>query len=280
MIRDPRVTRPATALYFPLALMSALLGYVFVLQLVCLVIVAALMTIPAQPYEGDEEIITEFHQVRIANHPRPSDRARPFPGIRARPAEAADVERVVGLVTEELAKYGEPVLRQIPIRRVVLCTDLTAGGRRFGGLTLSGSGVILLDVGHNQAWPAAIYRHSFHHEMSHVLDDALGRVSGREARWSRLNPSGFAYGGEEVVKALEVLGENPAARPELPGFLSYYAMVGAREDRAEIFAAMMIDPAGLRAIVEDDPILRSKCRLLLLELAGWCPGLAAILGVW
>ena len=182
------------------------------------------------------------------------------------------------LVRGELAKYGESVLRRAPLRRIVLGSDLRADGRPRGGLTVGGSGVILLDVGHPGPLGADDpLRHSFHHEISHALDNAFRPDAGRDARWSRLNPADFTYGGEEIVRALEVLGEDPRGRPDVPGFLTYYAMASPGEDRAEIFAAMMIAPEALRLVVEEDPIVAAKCRLLRSELVGWDPGFAAIL---
>lgn len=261
-------------LYFPLAVLATLLGSVFVLQIVCLAILVASATAgPASPYEGDDPVIAAFHQVRITNHP-PSG---PWHGIRAEPAPPDAVKRVALLVLGELAKYGDSALPRIPLRRVVLCAELKANGTRAGGLTLGGMGVILLDVGRDGPGADAILKHSFHHEMSHVLDDAFRRDAGRDARWSRLNPGDFAYGGNEVVRALEVLGEDPRGRPDVPGFLTYYAMANPGEDRAEIFAAMMTSPEVLSLIVEDDPILWAKCRLLRSELVARNPGFAAIL---
>jgi hypothetical protein len=154
---------------------------------------------------------------------------------------------------------------------------LALGGRRAGGLTLDGRGVILLDVGRTVPGRDNDLRHAIHHEMSHICDGAFSRDVGRDARWSRLNPIDCAYGGEEVVRALEVLGEDPGGRPDTVGFLSHYAMASPREDRAEVFTAMMIHPEDLRTIADRDAIVRAKCQLLRSELVGWNPGFGKVL---
>lgn len=273
-----RKVRPASAAYFPLAVFAAFVGLVFVLQLVGLMVLVDLaLRMFASPYEDDGPVVAELYQVRIMNHPRPRDRPEPWFGARAEPAGADDVDRVAVLIREELAKYGGSALRRVPVRRVVLCANLSVDGRPLGGLTLGGAGVILLDVGRPGPLGREVLRHSLHHEMSHALDDTFRRDVGRDDRWSRLNPAGFRYGGEEIVRALEVLGEDPRERPEAPGFLTYYAMASPGEDRAEVFAAMMTHPEELGLVAGEDPILAAKCKLLRSELVGRDQGFAAVL---
>ncbi len=275
MTRAARGCRPATVLYFPLAMMATSIGLIFGLQLVGLLILVDLeLRRLATPYEGDGPVLAEIDQVRIANHP--PDWA-PIRGVRAEAAGADDLLRAFPVVLEELGKYRGSVLRRAPLRRVVLCANLTGRERRVGGVTLDGRGVILLDVGLGGPAMGGALRRAIHHEMSHILDDALPHAAERDDQWSRLNPTDFAYGGDEIVRALETLGEDPGGRPDAPGFLTYYAMVSPREDRAELFAAMMIRPEGLRFAVAEDPILRAKCRFLRAELVGWNPGFADIL---
>jgi hypothetical protein len=197
--------------------------------------------------------------------------------VRAEPASADDIARNLPIVRDELRRYGASILPRVPLRRVVLCANITSGGERAGGLTLGGRGVILLDVSRRGPDAEGLLRYVVHHEMSHILDDALPRDAARETTWSRLNPADFAYGGDEVVRALEVLGEDPRGRPDTAGFLTYYTMASAREDRAEILAAMMVNPEGWRRVAAEDPILRAKGRLLRSALVAWDPGFAAIL---
>lgn len=265
-------------LHFPLAIFAAFLGLIFGLQLVGLLILADLgMRMLTGPYCDAEPAIAEVDRVRVANHPRGLG---PWHGIRAEPAVADDARWAASVVAVELARYGRTVLPRALLRRVVLCTNLTGEGRRHGGLTLAGQGVILLDVGRSGPWRGEWLRRALHHEISHALGEVFRGDAGRDDRWSRLNPAGFAYGGEDIVRALEVLGEDPGRKPDTPGFLDYYAMVGPGEDRAEILSAMMTRPRELRGAVEDDPILRAKCRLLRSELVGWEPAFAGVLGSW
>ncbi len=274
MTRLTRGCRPATALFFPLAVMAAFLGLIFGLQLVSLLVLVDLGTrMLAAPYEDDDSVITAVRQVRIANDAGSRDR----PGIAARPAGPAEVGRAVLLVARELERYGAAVLPRLPLRRVVLCADLTANDGRRGGLALVGRGVILLDVGGPDREDIAL-RRAIHHEIGHVLDGAFRGEAMRDERWSRLNPAEFTYGGaRDRAGQLEVLGEDPGGRPDAPGFVTYYAMTSPREDRAEVFSAMMTDPEELRVAAAEDPILRAKCRLLRSELVAWAPAFAEIL---
>jgi hypothetical protein len=272
MVQAFHQVRPVSVLHFPLALFATFVGLVFALQVVCLLILVDLgLRMLARPCEEDGPVIARVDQVGIATY------RTPIPGVRAWPASAGDVSRSLPIVRDELRRYGPSVLPRLPLRRVVLCANITSPGGRAGGLTLRGQGVILLDVSRGGPGAWDVLRHAIHHEMSHVLDGTLPRDVAREAKWSRLNPTDFTYGGDEVVRALEVLGEDPRGRPDTAGFVTYYAMASAGEDRAEILAAMMGNPDRWRIVAADDPILRAKGRLLRSALVAWDPGFVAVL---
>ncbi|HEY2154063.1 MAG TPA: putative zinc-binding metallopeptidase [Isosphaeraceae bacterium] len=272
MVQASWRVRPASVLYYPLALFATFVGLVFAVQIVCLLILVDVgLRMLARPYKADGPVIARVEQVGIATY------RTPIRGVGAGPAGAGDVARTLPIVRDELRRYGPSVLPRAPLQTVVLCANITSGGERAGGLTLSGQGVILLDVSPRGPGGDADLRHAFHHEMSHVLDDAVPRDPAREAKWSRLNPADFAYGGVEVVRALETLGEDPRGRPDTAGFLTYYAMASAGEDRAEILAAMMVNPDVWRRVAAEDPILRAKGRMLRSALVAWDPGFAVLL---
>ncbi len=272
MIRATHRVRPASVVHYPLAVFATFLGLMFALQVVCLLLLVDLFIRSfARPDEDDGPILVRAEQVGIAIY------RAPIRGVRARPASAGDVAWSLPIIRDELRRYGPSILPRVPLRRVVLCTDITAGGERAGGLTLRGLGLILLDVSVTGMDEEDLLRHAIHHEMSHILDDIIPRDAARDAKWSRLNPADFAYGGGEVLRAIEVLGENPGARPDTPGFLTYYAMASAAEDRAEILAAMMVNPQGWERIAAEDAILRAKGRMLRSALVAWDIGFEDLL---
>jgi hypothetical protein len=259
-------------LHLPLAAFATFVGLVFALQVVSLLILIDLgLRMIAGPIEDDGPVLVQIHQVRVALlH-------GPIPGVAAEAANGDDIARKLPIVVHELRRYGPDVLPRVPLRRVILCGKISAGGDRAGGLTLRGQGMILLDVTRRGPDALAVLAHAIHHEMSHILDDALPADAARDAKWSRLNPADFSYGREEVLQALKVLGEAPGARPYTAGFLTYYAMASPDEDRAEILAVMMSDPEEWTRIAVEDPILRAKGRLLRAALVAWNPSLAAAL---
>ena len=65
-------------------------------------------------------------------------------------------------------------------------------------------------------------------------------------------------------------------RAPVPGFVTYYAMESPAEDRAELFAALMI--ASQRRVVrrwmEKDPVLRQKVHALQAAVTALCPDMA------
>lgn len=65
----------------------------------------------------------------------------------------------------------------------------------------------------------------------------------------------------------------PAAPPA--GLLSCYAATNEMEDKAEVWAHLMFDGAGLAALAASEPILARKLELFRRRAATFLPGLDA-----
>jgi hypothetical protein len=175
-----------------------------------------------------------------------------------------ELGRYYPILLEELTRYPVGLIQAIGLKRIVLCSRLTVNGNEKGGLTIVDDGTIFLNVSLARPVSDGFSRHAIHHEIAHVIDAALGPR--RDGSWARLNPVDFAYGGDEILSALEVTGERPGARPETQGFLNYYSMVDAGEDRAEFFAHMMTSRDVLMMVAAGDPIVARKCLALRSDL--------------
>lgn len=96
--------------------------------------------------------------------------------------------------------------------------------------------------------------HVMHHEFFHMFDYRDdGQLYG-DPEWSKLNEKDFEYGkgGAEAY-------ENENGRPKKStGFVSWYAMTGVEEDKAETFAVLMVRCHELEVVAKDDKVLAGK----------------------
>jgi len=257
-------SRPIEPMNF--VLLATLLLTTFVFQLVTLLYCGVIY--PATRQSTDLEI-------RVYDEAFPWSRAGSSLGV-AKPS-AEEVQAFTPVLAQELRRYPRSVIERMHLRQVVLCSRLTIDGKEIGGVAFGSSGTVLLNVRPPGRLDTQTWRWMIHHELFHVLDRALVNTPDAERRWASLNSPGFQYGGQELRDALDVTGENPGGEPEVPGFIDHYAMVSPQEDRAELFACMVLQPERLRALAAADGIVDAKCRLLESDLRQFDAGFAASL---
>jgi hypothetical protein len=252
---------------------------VFCFQLATLLYVGAIWGVPGPGPVSEHEIgrlLAGKYSIEILDDHFSWDVAGgPGQTFGARSAGPDELGRSYPILLEELTRYPVGLVQAIGLKRIVLCSRLAVNGKEKGGVTIVHDGTIFLKV--SPAWPVSdgFFRHAIHHEIAHVIDAALG--PGREGSWARWNPVDFAYGGDEILSALEITGEDPGGRPDSAGFLNHYSMVDAGEDRAEIFAHMMTLPDVLLLVAAGDPIVARKCLALKSEMVRFHPDFARIL---
>jgi hypothetical protein len=190
--------------------------------------------------------------------------------IRGDPAPADALEAYAPILARELRKYPVPLLRRSGIREILLCRRLEADGAPAGGLSTPQEIAkrLYLNVEDPKRNDERL-RRVLHHEVFHFIDVAIGKEICAYAEWESLNAEGFGYGagGRGAL-------EDPDLRlphRELPGFLNRYAMAGPEEDRAEVFAAMMVCFPAMEARAERDPILRAKMARIERIVRALCP---------
>jgi hypothetical protein len=156
------------------------------------------------------------------------------------------------LVADELTLYPEGFMRASGLRRVALCSDLQENRRAIPSLP-NYRNTLLLDVDGSSAF----LRRLLHHEVFHFADLADDADVLSDPAWAKLNPAGFAYGhgGRDM--------RQPAASAltdGLPGFLTRYATSALEEDKAEVFAFLMVQPSEVARRARSDAVLAAKAR--------------------
>lgn len=177
------------------------------------------------------------------------------------------------IVLEELQLYPRTLLAKIGLEMVVLVSDLAFAGQPRKAVPDLGASVMYFDVrvgGYNDRYTRKV----IHHEIFHFLDHKYSTEGlYHDSLWESLNPPGFSYGqgGVNSQDVIIVEGhtthreEQNASRkgedtsgPSLPGFLNQYCLSGVEEDKAEVFAAMILGFSTLVRDCERDPVLESK----------------------
>ncbi|MBI1850067.1 MAG: hypothetical protein HYR85_06960 [Planctomycetes bacterium] len=167
----------------------------------------------------------------------------------ANPERARSVER---LLAQELQRYPSTYLKACAMRKIVMCSALELDGKSVSALAEQQTHVIYLDVG---LWQSR--RDTIHHELFHLFDYELGRHSRLDVDWELLNEDKFRYDNLRFFP-------RTTPRTEVPkGFISMYATTNPGEDKAELFAGLLGDYAGVLNKARADDVLQRKLETLL-----------------
>lgn len=145
----------------------------------------------------------------------------------------------------------------------MLCEELRYNGQRRRDVPDLASGTLYIDIGDRAARRK---RHSFHHELWHMVDFHLLGNAFEEAdsEWNMHNPVGFKYGhGGKHMRTDSSSSQLSSAPHEQ--FLNRYSTSSIAEDKAEIWAALMCYQQVLKS-----PALRAKAQLLKKRAASIC----------
>jgi hypothetical protein len=112
---------------------------------------------------------------------------------------------------------------------------------------------------------STFWRAVLHHELFHLFD----RGQFDAVAWAALNPYGFRYDRTQAL--VRDPGVSFGIDPTLFGFVSRYSMFNEREDRAEIFAWLVLDQASVARASARDRHLAAKVTRLKDEIAARVP---------
>ena len=170
----------------------------------------------------------------------PADPADPRArtGICGVAPDQKSLRSTVTTLASEHALYPHSFLKTAGVRRYVLCEGLSYNGQRRRDVPDLASGTLYIDVGERAVRRK---RHSFHHELWHMVDYRLlgSRFEGaHDAEWAAHNPDGFAYGKGGKHMRSDGTSSQLASAP-CGAFLNRYSTSSVAEDKAEIWAALM-----------------------------------------
>lgn len=171
-------------------------------------------------------------------------------------AMSREASRSAGkIITTALSKLPDAALGKLRLRYVVLCSRAMAGGQRIGGIPVPPLDLLMLDVGES-ANDSLSLQHAFLHELYHLIEYRFNTY--QDAEWQRLFGAGYAnsYSGR--------MQQSPIGSGKR-GFLNGYAQTYPHEERAELFAAVVLNPAGVAAHINatNDAALKEKALYLV-----------------
>ena len=170
--------------------------------------------------------------------------------LSGHPPTHHELDTSTRLVTDELGRYPKSFVEATQLRRVLLCRNLRESGRPIPSLPNYVS-TLVIDVDA----PDRYARRLVHHELYHFADLADDEQVRRDEDWAALNDRFFVYGdGGRFMR-------DPGASKltdGVPGFLTLYATSAVEEDKAEIFAFLMVEPERVAEIARQDPVVARK----------------------
>ena len=177
--------------------------------------------------------------------------------IAGKPPDKAEVKAYTPIFLKEFDIYPVDLIRKSKLQRIVLCSGLNYSGQLRAAVPDLYRDVLYLDVARGN-WSKLYVRKVLHHEFFHIIDWRDDGKLYQDKKWARLNPNGFRYraGGA----AAQTDPKESLTTGKLPGFLSKYSTAGVEEDKAEVFAHMMVDYASVWKRAEEDAVLEKKVR--------------------
>ena len=184
------------------------------------------------------------------------------------PAEA-DVARVAAFIARELRQYPDGFLRRAEVNGIVLVRDLFVredGGAR-GAAAFIFEDRLFLDVPlAARAIQAGTRVRFIHHLIWHRLDERAGTMW-QDPEWEALNPPSFEYGVYSRGGVHETRAGSGSLSTDYPGFLNLYSTGNLPDDKAEVYAYMMVIHSWLSERTQQDEYLRGKVAVIKTRLA-------------
>lgn len=190
--------------------------------------------------------------------------------IEGKPAERKELEKYIRLFAPEFTLYPESLVKLSRLKRIVICNELFFGGQRRNAIPDFEHDTLYLDPSRGSDSPSYM-RKVIHHEFFHIVDWLDDGKLYQDERWSLLNPPGFKYGSGGINA--QTLYFSGILTDRFPGFLNYYSTTGVEEDKAELFANLIVDAAYVELRIKTDTVLSAKVKLMMELLRSFCPDL-------
>ncbi|OGX20700.1 MAG: hypothetical protein A2Y04_05045 [Omnitrophica WOR_2 bacterium GWC2_45_7] len=187
---------------------------------------------------------------------------------QAAPTDYSELLTYVKMFEEEVQKYPLAFFKRETIERVYFGKRLFYKGQAVEGFYHHPTKVIFFDFLRSRG-SGFVQRHNIHHELYHAIEISSNKRE--DSEWAGFNIKDFVYGKQNHQPS----EKNPINyfAPVRPGFVSDYAMMSPQEDKAEVFACLMISTQNkiIHRWMHNDQVLRKKIEYLKIFIYQYCP---------
>lgn len=175
----------------------------------------------------------------------------------ASPEDYFAVLKSLYILKKEFKKYPFDFFQKVELKQIVLLKNFFRSEKPMEGLYTT-SNTIFLDF-YRKNNNVLLQKHTIHHEIFHILDHHIEKVyPSEESLWSNFNKKSFNYNDKE--SHVYIRNTSHQINRGQKGFITPYSMTSIKEDKAEIFACLMIESQRkiLYIWMENDRILKNK----------------------
>lgn len=185
-------------------------------------------------------------------------------------ATPAVMERYVPLWIKEWSRYPAGIMAKAKVTKVVFCEKLSLNGQPRAAVPAFDLDTMYFDPALG-AHSSSYQRSVIHHEFFHMMDFRMGKLK-VDPEWSALNPKEFKYGTGGKNMRTSGVGN---LTTDIPGFLTPYATSALEEDKAELFAHLIVSTKFVTELAAKDAILAAKISLLKKRMEAYDSGFSA-----
>ncbi|MBI2901747.1 MAG: hypothetical protein HYY17_16300 [Planctomycetes bacterium] len=213
----------------------------------------------ASLYPRDDRIrdFSRKFEIQIVLDP---SRSLPIGDVSGEAPARRDAEAFCPMLAREVKKYPDDFFRRVDVGRILLLRDIRfknpPPGKVLAFAMYHPRFAMVIDVTEKQKFA------TIHHEFFHFLD-FVPDYSTKDGDWVALNEKGFRYDSTLWAESL--------AESKVKGFISQYARAGEAEDKAELFACLMMDQKRARVRAQGDAVLARKLARLKEIVREFCP---------
>jgi hypothetical protein len=216
-----------------------------------------------------EVIPTEFHKfasinVELKIHTETFLRDKTFPDLTATTPTGHDIWFYTKYILHEFYIYPASLFKRIGLKKIVLVANLRylSNNAKMGGTMNATDGILYLDCKMNSV---SHQSHTVHHELFHMMDSAMLPDMRNDKAWESFS-NGIQY-GSGGINNLESASHMHSS-VDIPGFLNLYSLTAVEEDKAEIYASLIMHTRGM--LEHRDEIIRAKSREIIKRVNELC----------
>ncbi len=188
-----------------------------------------------------------------------------------------ELEMFTPILVEEIGLYPRAFLRNIGVKGIILVRDLWIAEE---GVKQNVSGYIfdnriVMSVSYNYKVNLRDkQRRYLHHVVWHQFDALKGQMW-EDPEWVELNPPGFKYGVYTKGGIHDRSSETGLLSTQYPGFVNRYGTGYLPDDKADLFAYLIVLHHWVEERTRADPSLRAKAAVIKKRLAAYDPSFDA-----